>query len=107
MALAGAHSYAGSGQANTLILTIGVITERNSGGQTRLRSGRNEMGKRIKIYEGWAKPWPSRKYHYFFDGKSLCGNWEMDGPIRQKLMIDGFCKACDYAFEKKETRNSK
>lgn len=27
------------------------------------------------MVEGWGKPFNSRKFHYFRNGRSLCGKW--------------------------------
>jgi len=33
------------------------------------------MSDNKKLEEGWWKPSQSRKYHYFVEGRSLCGSW--------------------------------
>ena len=103
MELAAERLSDGCAQVNTLILMIGAITGKNSGGQTRLRSGRRGIYKMSKkSIEGWIKCYPSRKAHYFVDGESLCKKWAYDGKIRQKSWIDNVCKACDREFEKRQ-----
>ena len=32
--------------------------------------------------EGWAEPTKSRKYHYFRNGRSLCGRWGFFGELQ-------------------------
>ncbi|MHC4620354.1 MAG: hypothetical protein ACYTEQ_21605 [Planctomycetota bacterium] len=34
-----------------------------------------------EIKEGWGLPALSRRWHYFVNGKSLCGRWLFTGPV--------------------------
>lgn len=45
---------------------------------------------------GWAMPPPSRRFHYFVDGRSLCGHWMYLGACENDMGVsDGEdCKAC-------------
>ena len=54
--------------------------------------------------EGWARPLNSRKYHYFKEGRSLCGNWlflskdlSPDDPANDSK---DDCKACMKKIQK-------
>lgn len=55
---------------------------------------------------GWQRPHGSRKWHYFVDGRSLCGKWVWFSPERLVNDINtgpDDCKACVYRFHKKTT----
>lgn len=34
-----------------------------------------------EVNEGWCQPWKSRKWHYFRNGRSLCGKWGFPGRL--------------------------
>jgi hypothetical protein len=36
--------------------------------------------------EGWWRPWRADKWHYFLDGRSLCGKWGF--PNADELLAD-------------------
>jgi len=51
--------------------------------------------------QGWAMPFESRRFHFFVDGRSLCGRWgsflmapEAFMPDAPNVDSDRDCKAC-------------
>jgi hypothetical protein len=50
-----------------------------------------------KKSEGWAFLWNSKKWHYFRDGRSLCGRWmcfSYDVDEKEKIDSPDNCAAC-------------
>ena len=48
------------------------------------------------LRKGWAKPGAAAKFHYFEDGRSLCGRWAFGGDLEEDddKTSPGDCKAC-------------
>jgi len=55
--------------------------------------------------EGWAKPFNTRKYHYFVKSKSLCGRWMFFGkdltPHDGGPLTKVDCKTCYRLLQKR------
>lgn len=58
--------------------------------------------------EGWARPWLARKYHYFVDGKSMCGSWLYTGKVCSDVGYSSVdCKRCTRLLEARSATRSK
>ena len=64
------------------------------------------MGKaRETVAQGWAFPLRSRKWHYFVEGRSLCGRWLFLGGIyasgqKENACRDDDCRGCEKKLAK-------
>lgn len=53
-----------------------------------------------KRKEGWQRPPPSRKFHYYVEGRSLCGGWgfpdysNLDADTGNKEAYEEDCVSC-------------
>jgi len=61
---------------------------------------------RLKPVEGWVKPKPSDKFHYFVNGDSLCGhhilpNWR-ESEYEPSVGPEGVCALCSKLYLEKE-----
>jgi hypothetical protein len=59
--------------------------------------------------EGWTWLTTSDKWHYFIDGVSLCGKWELlpnnHGSLQQGMdSSPGNCATCRKSLEKRQTQ---
>ena len=50
----------------------------------------------VVVSEGWAFPALARKFHYFKEGRSLCGKWFFLGDLITDTGTDSMrdCKPC-------------
>ena len=57
--------------------------------------------------KGWAQPIGTKKFHYFVDGRALCGKWAFFGRNLDEdegTTSPDDCKACAKKMEKRRAK---
>lgn len=58
--------------------------------------------------EGWGFPGNGKRWHYFINGRSLCGKWAFFGPLEaddgEARSVD--CRACSKRFSASRAKSS-